>query len=504
MKTLFELSGKLLAQLIDRQTCAWKKDPFAIQNKTLEKLLTKGRHTLFGRDHDFEKIKTYSDFTEKVPLRDYEAFRTYINSIKEGKEDILWPGKPIYLCKTSGTTSGVKYIPLTKDSLPNHINSARNALLNYITISGNTGFINGRMIFIQGSPALDSVGGIPTGRLSGIAAHHVPKYLQKKRLPSYTTNCIEDWEVKIDAIVDETIEENMTVIGGIPSWIQMYFEKLQERSGGKTIKEIFPNLELMVLGGVNFEPYEKRFRQLTGGAVDHIEVFPASEGFFAYQDDPKERGLLLLLNEGIFYEFVKAEEIFDEHPERITIKDVEIGINYAIIVSSNAGLWGYLIGDTIRFTSLDPHRIIVSGRIKHFISAFGEHVIAEEVDAAIHAVSKSENISINEFTVAPRVNPGNDELPYHEWFIEFSEEPENLERLSERLDVQMREKNIYYNDLIEGKVLQPLKISRIKKDGFSNYMKAKGKLGGQNKIPRLANDRLIADELEAFKIPFRK
>lgn len=489
--------------MVNRQTCAWTKDPSGIQDKTLKKLLKQGRNTLFGRDHDFEQIKNYNDFTKKVPLRDYESFRKYTDSIKEGKRDILWPGKPIYLCKTSGTTSGVKYIPLTKESLPNHINSARNAILNYIKITGNTNFINGKMIFIQGSPVLDSVGGIPTGRLSGIVAHHVPKYLQRNRLPSYTTNCIEDWETKVDAIVDETINEDMTVIGGIPSWIQMYFEKLQERSGGKTIKQIFPNLELMVLGGVNYDPYEKRFRQLLGETVDHIELFPASEGFFAYQDDLKERGLLLLLNEGIFYEFIKAEEAFEEQANRMTIKDVEIGVNYAIIINSNAGLWGYLIGDTIKFTSLKPHRIIVSGRIKHFISAFGEHVIAEEVESAVHAVSKTENISINEFTVAPRVDTDNDELPYHEWLIEFREEPDQLDRFSEKLDLQIREKNIYYNDLIEGKVLQPLRITRIKTDGFSSYMKAKGKLGGQNKIPRLANDRSIADGLEAYKIPFK-
>ena len=500
MKTIKEVSGKLLAQVIDRHTRAWQKNPSDIQDKILEKLITKGRNTGFGRDHDFDKIRNYSDFKERVPVRDYESFSTYINSIKEGKKDILWPGKPVYLCKTSGTTSGVKYIPLTKDSLPNHINSARNALLNYIKISGNTSFINGKMIFIQGSPVLDSTGGIPTGRLSGIVAHHVPKYLQKNRLPSHKTNCIEDWETKVDAIVEETIRENMTVIGGIPSWIQMYFEKLRERSGGKTIKEIFPNLQLMVLGGVNFDPYQRRFRQLTGEHVDHIEVFPASEGFFAYQDDLKERGLLLLLNEGIFYEFVKADEVFDTQPGRITIKDVELGINYAIIINSNAGLWGYLIGDTIKFTSLEPHRIIVTGRIKHFISAFGEHVIAEEVESAVYIVSKTENSSINEFTVAPRVAAENDELPYHEWFIEFREEPGNLEQFSKKLDLQIREQNIYYNDLIEGKVLQPLKITRIKADGFSNYMKSKGKLGGQNKIPRLANDRAIADELEAYKI----
>lgn len=475
-------------------------NPVATQERIFNELIEKGKETLFGRDHDFKGISTYDDFKQRVQVRDYESLKPYIEKIKAGEQDVLWKGKPLYFCKTSGTTSGTKYIPLTKDSLPNHIGSAKNALLNYIKTSGNSSLINGRMIFVQGSPELDTVGGIATGRLSGISAHHVPNYLQKNRLPSYETNCIEDWETKVDAIVDETISENMTIIGGIPSWVQMYFEKLQQKSGGKTIKEIFPNLGLLVLGGVKFEPYEKRFRELTGEQIDSIELFPASEGFFAYQDKLDDNGLLLLLNEGIFYEFVRPEEVFNENPERLSIKDVEPGVNYAIIVNSNAGLWGYLIGDTIKFTSVDPYKIIVTGRIKHFISAFGEHVIAEEVESAIHTITGEENVSINEFTVAPMVNPGKEVLPYHEWFIEFRQEPQDLDAFAAKLDKLIREKNIYYNDLLDGKVLQPLKITRIKQNGFNDFMKSKGKLGGQNKIPKLSDDRKIADELEGFRI----
>ena len=500
MKTIKEIGGKLFANIVVKAVEKWKRNPVKTQDKVFQKLVSVASETEFGKEHRFNEIKNYEDFKRNVPVRDYEGYRPYIEEIKNGRVNVLWKGKPIYFCKTSGTTSGVKYIPLTKASMPNHIGSARDAVLNYIKQTGKSGLINGKMIFVQGSPELEEVGGIPTGRLSGIVAHHVPRYLQKNRLPSYKTNCIDDWETKVDAIVEETINENMTVIGGIPSWIQMYFEKLQEKAGGKSITEIFPNLDLLVLGGVNFDPYENRFSQLLGGKVDIIQLYPASEGFYAYQDKLDDKGLLLLLDEGIFYEFIRIEDVYNENPERISIKDVELGINYAIVVNSNAGLWGYLIGDTVKFTSLEPYKILVSGRIKHFISAFGEHVIAEEIESALSELVSEKGLSVNEFTVAPEVNPKEGELPYHEWFIEFNVEPEDIDMFARELDRKVREKNIYYDDLIGGNVLQVLKIVRVKRDGFNNFMKSKGKLGGQNKIQRLANDRSVVEGLEEYKL----
>lgn len=488
------VAAKLFAGKIYHQTQAWANKPVETQQAVFKSLIKNAKETEFGKDHHFGSIKTVEDFQKKVPVRDYEELKHYIEKIKKGEENILWKGKPLYFAKTSGTTSGAKYIPLTKESMPTHVNAARNAILHYINETGNADFVDGKMIFLQGSPILTEKHGIKFGRLSGIVAHFVPKYLQKNRMPSWETNCIDDWETKVNAIVDETIKKNMSVISGIPSWVQMYFERLREKSGGKKIGEIFKNFNLFIYGGVNYEPYRAKFEQMIGRKVDSIELFPASEGFFAYQDSQKEKGMLLLLNSGIFYEFIKSDEFFEPNPRSYTVGEVEIGVNYALIVSTNAGLWRYNIGDTVQFTTLFPHRLIVSGRIKHYISAFGEHVIANEVENAMKEATAGTKIVINEFTVAPQINPSSG-LPYHEWFVEFENEPENLEVFAEAIDDSMRKQNIYYDDLITGNVLRKVVVTKVSKNGFQEYMKSQGKLGGQNKIPRLSNDRKIADNL---------
>jgi hypothetical protein len=468
-------------------------DPVRSQQKVLKELVRKAEHTAFGRDHHFSKIRSSKDFSANVPVRDYEQLTDYIQRVKSGERDVLWPGLPLYFCKTSGTTSGTKYIPLTKDSLPNHIGSARNALFAYIAETGNADFVSGKMIFLQGSPVLDQLpSGIPVGRLSGIVANHVPKYLQKNRMPSYDANCIEDWETKVNAIAEETIPADMTLISGIPSWVQMYFEVLLKRTNRTNIREIFPNFNLFVYGGVNFEPYRARFEQLIGKALPTIELYPASEGFIAFQSSQKDNGLLLNVDSGIYFEFIKADEYFQENPRRYHLGEVEIGVNYALILSNNAGLWGYSIGDTVKFVSLDPPKIRVTGRIKHYTSAFGEHVIGEEVDDVMsHAVQRF-NLKVNEFHLAPQVTP-KEGLPYHEWFVEWEEEPNNLEEIAQYMDDLMVGKNSYYKDNIKGGVMRRLVITNVARGGFAEYMRSQGKLGGQNKIPRLANDRKIAD-----------
>lgn len=463
------------------------------QEAILKELLKGGKSTEFGKEHGLDKISSYEEFKKAVPIRDYESYKPYIEKIKEGKHNILWKGKPIYLAKTSGTTSGVKYIPISKESIPNHINTARNALLCYMAETGNSSFADGKLIFLSGSPELERIGGIPTGRLSGIVNHHVPSYLRSNQLPSYETNCIEDWETKLDKIVDETINQNMTLISGIPPWVQMYFDRLIARDG-KKIKELFPNFSVLVHGGVNFEPYKAKLFESIGQKIDTIETFPASEGFFAFQDSQKEEGLLLNTNSGIYFEFVPAAEIFTENPTRLSLHDVKVGENYALIINNNAGLWGYNIGDTVKFISTNPYRLVVTGRTKHFISAFGEHVIGEEVEQSLLKAATEENVHITEFTVAPMIQQGEGKS-YHEWFVEFQNEPSNLESFALKVDRNLREKNIYYDDLISGNILQPLQIRMVNKNGFIDYMKSIGKLGGQNKVPRLSNDRKIADEL---------
>ena len=490
------IAAKLFAKYIYKKTQRWANDPINVQQLVFDDLIRSAKETQFGKDHNFASITNHSEFAKQVPVRDYEQLKTYINQMVEGRENILWPGKPLYFAKTSGTTSGAKYIPLTKESMPFHIEAARNAILLYIHETGKADFVDGKMIFLQGSPILERKNGIQLGRLSGIVAHYVPNYLQKNRLPSLETNCIEDWESKVDAIVEETISENMTVISGIPSWVQMYFEKLQERSQ-KPVGTLFKNFNLFIYGGVNYEPYRAKFENLIGRKVDSIELFPASEGFFAFQDVQNEKGMLLLLNSGIFYEFIKTADFFNENPLRYTIGEVEIGVNYVLIISTNAGLWAYNIGDTVQFTSIKPYRIVVSGRIKHFISAFGEHVIGKEVEQAIEQATFGTAIRINEFTVAPQISPEIG-LPYHEWFIEFENLPEDESIFIAAIEKSMRSQNVYYDDLIQGNVLQSLKIRKVAKNGFQNYMKSIGKLGGQNKIPRLSNDRSIVDQLEVL------
>ena len=484
------------ARKAQKKVYQWAYKPHKTQQKVLRKLIKKAKNTAFGKDHNFNQITSYSEFKQQVKISDYEGLRAYIDRVVSGEKDVLWKGKPLYFAKTSGTTSGAKYIPITKESMPTHIKAAKEALLCYIAEKNDASFVNGKMIFLQGSPVLEMLNGIKLGRLSGIVAHYVPQYLLKNRLPSWETNCIEDWDTKVDAIVKETIDEDMSVISGIPSWVQMYFEKLINKTG-KTISEIFPNFNFFIYGGVNFEPYKNKFEALIGKKIDYIELYPASEGFIAYQDSQTEPGMLLQLNSGIFYEFIPANEYFDANPTRICIEDVKLNVNYVIILNTNAGLWGYNIGDTVEFTSLIPYRIKVTGRIKHFISAFGEHVIGKEVEKALNDAISGTKINVSEFTVAPQVNPS-EGLPYHEWFIEFENEPEDMDDFASKIDASMQIQNVYYFDLIEGKILQPLRIRKVKKGGFHEYMKSIGKFGGQNKIPQLSDNRKIADVLQNF------
>lgn len=489
------LGAKIFARIVVNKVRKWSNKPLETQEKVFRDLMKTLANTSFGKDHGINPNDSYEDFKTKVPVRDYEQLKPYFDRIANAEENVCWPGKPIYLAKTSGTTSGAKYIPITKESIPNHINSARNALLTYIFNSGNASWVDGKLIFLSGSPTLEKHNGILTGRLSGIVNHHVPGYLRRNQMPSWTTNCLEDWEEKVNRIAMETVGEKMTLISGIPPWVQMYFDILTEMSDGKKVGDIFPEFTLFVYGGVNFEPYREKLEASIGRKVDRLETFPASEGFFAYQDQLDSKELLLLLNDGIFFEFIPLENYFDENPPRYSIKEVEVGKNYALIINSNAGLWGYSIGDTVKIESKNPVRVTVSGRIKHFISAFGEHVIGSEVEYALEKAIGECGGKVTEFTVAPQVTPLDDKLPYHEWLVEFEEEPSDMKRFAAVLDKSLQEKNTYYKDLITGNILRPCVIRSLPKHAFIDYMRSQGKLGGQNKVPRLSNDRKIADAM---------
>jgi hypothetical protein len=487
------------ARYIASKVKTMQENAVSDQMKIFNKIVSTAKETAFGKDHQFGAIKSYKDFKAAVPIRDYEGLKSYFDRIVEGESDVLWPGRPRFFAKTSGTTSGVKYIPLTNESLPNHFGTARDASFNYAYKTGDFSFMDGKIIFLSGSPVMDDTNGIPTGRLSGISNLLVPAWLKSNQMPTFKTNCIEDWEPKVSKIVDETLLEDMRMISGIPPWVQMYFEKLLEKSGKSNVSEVFPNFNLFIYGGVNYEPYRAKIERLIGKRVHALELYPASEGFIAFQSDPDDPSLLLNTNSGIFFEFIPASEYFDENPTRLTVEQVQTGVSYALVINSNAGLWGYSIGDTVEFTSLNPYKLRVSGRIKHYISAFGEHVIGKEVDDAMLEVSRAMNINITEFTVAPQVNPDSG-LPYHEWLVEFDTQPEDMDAFAAALDTSMCRQNIYYQDLIKGHILRPLVLTPLKPGSFIEYMKSEGKLGGQNKVPRLSNDRKIADRLVTLAV----
>lgn len=486
--------SKPLASYIVAGQNKWAKSAGLTQKNTFQSLIAAGRKTLYGSDHDFAAIRSHQDFKNRVPIQDYEGLKPYIEKVRNGEKNILWPGKPVYFAKTSGTTSGAKYIPITKESIPFHIAGARDALLTYVNQTGKSAFLDKSLIFLSGSPVMTQDNGIHVGRLSGIVNHHVPGYLRTNQKPCYETNCIEDWEQKLDQIVHETLHANMSLISGIPPWVQMYFDRIIEKTG-KAVKDVFPDFSLFVYGGVNFEPYRKKLFDSIGKNIDSLETYPASEGFIAFQNDQEDPSMLMLLNSGVFYEFVPVEEYFNENPTRLSIEEVELGKNYAVIMNTNAGLWGYSIGDTVKFVSRDPYKILVTGRIKHFISAFGEHVIGEEVENAMRlAMEKNPEVRLVEFTVAPQVSP-QEGLPHHEWLIEFENPPSDFEKFTKDLNAEMVKLNIYYEDLITGGILSQLKITQLRKNAFIDFMKQQGKLGGQNKVPRLSNDRIIAESL---------
>ena len=469
--------------------------PGVAQIKQLNDILKSSENTAFGKDHNLREGMSLTSFQKNVPVKGYEGIKKYINRAVKGEENVLWPGKPMYFCKTSGTTSGDKYIPITEDSLPNHLNSARNALLGQIAGSGNANFVSGKMMFLQGSPTLEETkGGVSLGRLSGIVAHHVPNYLQRNRLPSMEANTIDDWEKKVKAIVKETADQDLRLISGIPTWVQMYFEQLLKHTKAETVQDVFPNLSLFVHGGAAYTPYAERFKQLLGFDIDRVELYPASEGFLAYQDKPGVEGMRLNIADGIFFEFIPADKFGEKDAPCLTIDQVEMGVNYAIIITTKAGLYRYAIGDTVKFVCDEPYRVIVTGRTAHFISAFGEHVIGEEVESSIAEVSEKHEAVIRDFHLAPEVAPKKG-LPYHEWFIEFETKPKSMKDFSADLCHSLQARNSYYADLIVGKVIHPAVVTQVKKNGFNKAMAASGKLGGQNKIPRLSNDRTFADQL---------
>lgn len=498
MTGIVSILAKPVGKYISGQVKKMANNALSDQEILFHKLIHSAKNTKFGVDHHFNQIHSFADFQKFVPIRDYEEFKHYIQEIKEGKVDIIWPGKPLYFAKTSGTTSGVKYIPISKESMPYHFSSARNAVFNYAALINDFSYLDGKLIFLSGSPETSVVGGIPTGRLSGLVNLHIPSLFKRSQLPSFKTNCLEDWDTKVEKIIEECIGQDLRLISGIPPWVQMFAEKILDRTGKKNIKEVFPNLKMLVSGGVNFAPYKIHYDRLFGEDMPRVDTYPASEGFIGFQYTPGSPALILNTNAGIFFEFVTLDELKKDKPRRLGLAEVKTGETYAVLLSTNAGMWCYNIGDTIEFISLSPYLFVINGRVSQFISAFGEHVIEKEIESALLATCARHASTVSEYTVAPQVNPEQSGKPYHEWFVEFLQAPEDLESFAADLDLAMTNQNIYYKDLISGHILKPLKLNCLQQGAFRNFMRDIGKLGGQNKVPHLRNDRMIADGLVKY------
>jgi len=484
---------KILAQKQYKKSSLMQASAIKDQSVVLKTILKRGARSLFARDLNLSKKTTYHKFKQNTPITDYEYIKPYVRKISEGKKNVLTQGAPAYFAITSGTTSGTKYIPLTKEMMSFQTQAIKELLLLYAYQANSYIISNVGMMFIQGSPELKYFNQIPYAKLSGIAARHIPFFLKKNRYPSMKTNCISNWSEKISKIVEETHNKDMSIIGGIPPWVLTYFESLLNYTNKKNVLDVFPNLKLYIHGGTCFDSYRDSFLNFCGN-IDTLEVYPASEGFFAYQNILQEQGLLLLTNHGVFYEFIKLEDYKKGGRGRICLEDVVKDVDYVMIVSTIAGLWAYNTGDTVRFVSTKPYKILFSGRESQFCSAFGEHVIEKEVQLALKKTIELVGGSVAEFSVCPCVLE-RPKLSHHIWFVEFIKKPSNLNLFTKTLNEELENQNIYYKDLIVSGVIGPLKVFCVKKGGFNEYMKSIGKFGGQNKCPHLSNDTKIGDFL---------
>lgn len=470
---------------------------YANQEKELLVLTQAAYNTHFGKDHSFQTIKSYRDFKKQVPISSYETLSPYIKQIHKNKVDVLWSGRPVGLGLTSGTTSGNdKRIPVTSESLKVYKRTVMDQLLSYIGTSDNAGVLFGKQLFLSSTPVVTKIHDMPVAAISGLTTHLTSSFIRSRMLPSKQVSVVVDWEEKQSAMLEECLGQDIRLVAGIPIWIQAFFDRIIEYTG-KSVGEVFPNLSLIIYGGVNVTPYKQQLLKSIGRKIDFLENYVATEAFIAYQDSVEQVGMLLNLSGGIFYEFVPVEEIDFKNPTRLNLQEVKLEQSYVILLTTNGGLWAYDIGDTIKFTSLNPFRITVTGRTAHFVSAFGEHMTIEQVERVIkHACSLQADASVKEFTVAPNIKFDN--LSYHDWYIEFSHSPENRKKFTTDIDFKLKSISHIYRALRERSIIGEPKIHYMKENTFKNYMQSIGKLGGQNKVPRLQNNRNIADVLEKY------
>jgi hypothetical protein len=502
LKMFFPLNSIItwwLKKRIDQIEIA-KNQPIETQAQQFKMLLEKGRETAWGMAHKYHKISKISDFQALVPTSSYEEIFPWIKRAMRGEENVLWPGWTAYFSKSSGTTNDKhKYIPVTEDSLEEcHYKGGKDLISLYLNNRPDSEVLSGKNLAMGGSLQPNPLGTEAIcGDISAVIMHNLPSWAQWMRTPSLEIALMDKWEEKIEKMVENTIQENVTSISGVPTWMLVLLHRILEKTGAKSISEIWPNLEVFLHGAVSFTPYREEFKRLiTNPNMGYLETYNASEGFFGIQDDlAKEGEMLLLLDYGMFYEFVPTEEAHIPFPRALTLDQVELNRNYAMVISTNGGLWRYRIGDTVRFTSLFPFRIMVSGRTRHFINVFGEEVMVDNAELALARACKSHQCSVVDFTVAPQFMAAGKQ-GRHEWLIEFSEMPASIEAFAKQLDEELRNINGDYDaKRYKDMALLPLELKVASRDLFYNWLKTKGKLGGQNKVPRLSNSREYLDGL---------
>ena len=487
----FLLSGFIIAK--HKPIGRMLKDPVTCQENLMHHFLNIAKETVFGKDHSFHKIKNYEEFKKYIPLRNYEGLLPYIERIKAGEANILWKGRPAFLGKTSGTTSKTKFIPVTGNSLHNQVGAPQYAALNYSYRYKKYSFLKGKVLIFSDGHFFENTGDIKTAPISTIANSCVPKIYHRVRLPSDKINAIYDYEKRIDAMINESAAKDVRTIVAMPVWLLVYLRALKKNTG-KEFKDLFPKFQLLMLSGMDYEPFLPEIKKYINMPFDVLETYPSTEGFIAYQDKLGERGMQLVLNNGLFFEFVRVDQLHLENPPRVSLKDVVIGVNYSLVLNTNAGLWGYLNGDTVRFKSLFPHRIEITGRTTQYISAFGEHVTVEEADKSIAETAIACDATIVEYTVSPNIK-ADGARPYHEWFIEFGTAPRDLSVFAERLDKKICERNFSYKDVVVHKAISPLKITVVPPGGFERYLCVAGKTSLQQKIPHVSNDNKFTQHL---------
>jgi hypothetical protein len=480
---------------------AWMQHPVAAQREVLQDLVTSAQYTEFGRKYDFSSLYTVRDFKKAVPIHEYDDLKPYITRIMEGEQNLLWNTPINWFAKSSGTTSDKsKFIPISNESLEdNHFRGAKDVLTLYYQFNPYSDLLTGKGLIIGGSHTVHQINDeTHYGDLSAVLLQNSPFWGKWVRTPELSIALMDEWESKIEKLAQHTIHENVTSISGVPTWTMVLFRRILEITGKQTIAEVWPDLELYLHGGASFVPYREHFEKLIGKPINYLEMYNASEGVFAAQDSPDADGMLLFTDHGIFMEFMPLEEYGKDEPKTIGLRDVELSKNYALVISTNGGLWRYCIGDTVQFTSLNPFRIKVSGRIKHYINAFGEELIVDNTDRAIKLACEQTGAVVNDYTAAP-VYFSAEGNGAHEWLIEFEKEPASIDHFSYELDIALKQCNSDYEaKRTKDIALRPPILHSIEKGSFFRWLKLKGKLGGQHKVPRLSNDRKYLDEILAM------